>query len=69
MNNRLLFSVKANRDAAWKKLGGRRSSIRNQQLHPMYVVETRMTPEGMDTGIGNTVYKTFFAVLYILELN
>ena len=69
MRKHLLFSVKANRDAAWKKYGGRRSSIRNQQIHPMYVEETRTNLSSQDCGIGNTIYKTFFAVLYVLELN
>jgi len=33
----------------------------------MYVEDLRGTPEAADTGIGNTVYKTLFGVLYILE--
>lgn len=64
MRKRLLFSKKENRDRAWRQQGGRRSSTRNQQIHPMYVQDVGSD----DTGIGNTVYKTFFAVLYILEL-
>lgn len=67
MNKRLLFSKKENRDAVHKRLGGRRSSIRNQQIHPMYIEDLQDTPGAQDTGIGNTVYKTFFGVLYILE--
>ena len=67
MRNRFLFASKANRDAAYRQHGGRRSSIRNQCLHPMYVEDLRGTPEAADTGIGNTVYKTLFGVLYILE--
>lgn len=44
----------------------RRSSIRNQLLHPMYV-EDYEGPEKDDTGLGNTVYKTSFPVLYLLD--
>ena len=39
----------------------RRSSHRNQLLHPQYVVDW----EGaVETGLGNTMYKTPFSVLY-----
>lgn len=60
-----LFADRANRDAAWTAEGrqGRRSSIRNQQLHPMYVEDR---PSG-DTGFGNTDYQTFWSVLYALD--
>jgi len=69
MNKRFLFSVKANRDRAYKQHGGRRSSIRNQCLHPMYVSDLQGTDAAQDTGLGNNVYKTFFGVLYILEID
>lgn len=67
--NRRLFASKVNRDNAWRAGGktGRRSSIRNQCIHPMYVEDERNTEAGRDTGFGNTVYKTFFGCLYILE--
>jgi hypothetical protein len=44
----------------------RRSSLSNQQLHPMYVVDFE-GPEKKQTGLGNTVYNTFFAKLYMVE--
>ena len=44
----------------------RRFSLRGQQLHPMYVTDFE-GPERYDTGFGNTVYQTYFAVLYCLE--
>lgn len=70
------FMNRANRDAAWKAAGGknsglRRTSIRNQLLHPMYVEdyekETGVLLTAADRGLGNTIYKTLFAVLYQLE--
>lgn len=64
-----LFADKAKRDARAKELKGhgysvKMYSIRAQQIHPMYVEDLKDTPEGLDRGFGNTVYKTFFAVLY-----
>ena len=44
----------------------KRSSLRNQLLHPQYV-DDFTGPERADTGFGNTVYKTLFGVLYIIE--
>ncbi len=44
----------------------RRSSIRGQQLHPQYV-EDFEGPEKEQTGLGNTVYKTYFPILYEVE--
>jgi hypothetical protein len=41
----------------------RKSSITNQLLHPQYV-EDFTGPEKLDTGFGNTVYKTHFGVIY-----
>lgn len=66
---------KANRDAAFKHLGKssgwRKTSIRNQLLHPMYVEDfEQVTGIGLiaaDRGFGNTIYKTHFAVLYKIE--
>ena len=45
----------------------RRSTSRNQQLHPMYVKDYE-GEEKQDTGFGNTVYRTFFARLYAVEV-
>lgn len=71
MTNDLIFQTKANRDARYRELvragrPARRSSIRNQSLHPQYVADFS-GPERFDTGIGNGSYRTFFPVLYRLE--
>ena len=69
-----LYMNKANRDAAFKAMSPedrrthRRTSWRNQLLHPMYVEdyekETGHTLAKEDKGFGNTVYRTHFSVLY-----
>lgn len=64
----LLFSDKANRDQRFAELKRdgykvRKGSVRNQQLHPMYVEDQ---PSG-NTGFGNTDYMRFWSVLY--EIN
>ena len=56
------------RDARAKELKAlgfavRKSSIRNQLLHPMYVTDAGFHG---DRCFGNCDYKTSFAVLYIL---
>jgi hypothetical protein len=64
------YQNKANRDAKAKELKSqgyvvKKSSIRNQLLHPQYVDDY----EGhVDTGLGNTMYKTHFAVLYDVRI-
>jgi len=62
----LLFMSREKRDAAWKEHGGQRGTVTGQQLHPMYV-EDFEGPEKNQTGLGNTVYKTYFAKLYTLD--
>jgi len=68
-----LFMKKENRDEAWRDgLGvGKRGSIRGQLLHPMYVedyeVETGHVLTQAEKGFGNSIYQTYFAVLYTLE--
>ncbi|RKY29348.1 MAG: hypothetical protein DRP74_08940 [Candidatus Omnitrophota bacterium] len=59
-----LFMSRAKRDKAWRKAGkpGRRNSVRNQLLHPQYVEDYQ--GQAVDTGFGNTMYKTHFRVLY-----
>ena len=61
-----LFMHKENRDAYVKSLGYkvRRTSIRNQRLHPHYVDDYPNQDVRNDNGFGNTVYKTMFSVLY-----
>lgn len=65
-----------NRNAEYKKQikAGklvRKTSIRNQLLHPMYVsdyeTETGKVLTDADKGFGNTIYKTYFAALYQIE--
>lgn len=65
-----LFMSREKRDEAWRQAGAKhnvRGTMRNQQLHPMYV-EDFEGPEKEQTGLGNTVYKTHFSVLYTLEV-
>lgn len=69
-----LFMKKENRDRVWKSIPKeerkryRRTSVRNQLLHPMYVSDYEevtghvLTDE--EKGFGNTLYKTYFSVLY-----
>ena len=65
------YISKANRDAAFTKHGGRKGTISNQNLHPMYVVdyeqETGVILTDADKGFGNTIYRTFFPKLYTLD--
>jgi hypothetical protein len=63
-----LFMSRQRRDNAWAEGGkkGTRSTVTGQQLHPMYV-EDFEGPEKEQTGLGNTVYKTYFSKLYKLE--
>lgn len=65
----LLFADKQNRDERFKALGGaakglRRGSIRGQQIHPMYVEDRKAGLTDAECGFGNTIYKTYFPVLY-----
>lgn len=64
-----LFMSREKRDEAWREGGrrGRRGTVMHQQIHPMYV-EDFEGPEKEQTGFGNTVYKTYFAKLYTLEV-
>jgi hypothetical protein len=69
----LLFANKDNRDRRYRELKANgirevfRSSVRNQQLHPMYVEDRREGVSEADKGFGNTIYKTYFSVLYTLD--
>ena len=67
------YQSKANRDARYKELKAQgvkafRSTTGPQQIHPQYV-EDFVGPEKNDTGFGNTVYKTYFKNLYVVEEN
>jgi len=70
------FMTKAARDARARELTARgfrvrKSSIRNQQTHPMYVADyesvTGIRLTQADCGFGNTIYKTHFPVLYSVD--
>lgn len=66
-----IYMNKENRDRRFKELKEqghrvRKSSRKNQLLHPQYVKDFE-GPEKEDTGIGNNVYKTYFSTLYIIE--
>lgn len=72
MNTQLLFANKANRDARYREMKAkgivaRRGSIRNQQLHPMYVEDEKQGLSKEDCGFGNAIYKTLYGTLYTLE--
>jgi len=65
------FMRKENRDKRARELRAqghkvRKSSWRNQLVHPAYI-EDFAGPEAQDTGFGNTVYKTHFSALYCVE--
>jgi hypothetical protein len=73
MRQMLLFSDRAKRDARAKELlaQGRkvhRSTSKNQQIHPMYIEDLAANVSEADKGFGNTIYKTFFATLYKIEV-
>ena len=66
-----LFKSKANRDAAYqlelargRRL--RRGTTRGQLLHPQYVEDSTPEDGRYDTGFGNSVYQTYWGVLYTL---
>lgn len=67
----LLFQNKHIRDDVARNAGRllgtdrvSRSSVKNQQVHPEYIADYAGS---FETGFGNTMYKTFFTTLYILE--
>ena len=64
------FCNKANRDTVFKLakaegLNIKKSSIKNQQLHPEYLEDYKGT---YNTGFGNTDYQMFWANLYNIEV-
>ena len=67
-----LFMDRKKRDAEFKRLKAkgfnvRRSSTRNQLLHPMYVEDYPHDISEEQKGFGNNIYKTYFSVLYSIE--
>lgn len=67
-----LYMKKENRDKRYKELkklgyNVRKTSFRNQLIHPMYVEDFPNKQIKEDTGFGNKWYKTYFSVLYVVE--
>lgn len=67
-----LYLNKATRDKRAKELQAQghnihRSVATNQLIHPQYIEDypRKLSPE--ECGLGNTIYKTFFAKLYKVE--
>jgi len=67
-NNELYLNQKArNQRAKELRTRGhnvRKSSVRNQLLHPMYIEDYPRQLTSEERGFGNTLYKTYFKVLY-----
>lgn len=70
------FMNKTNRDERARELKEegytvKKSSVRNQLLHPMYIKdyekETKIKLSQADKGFGNTIYKTHFSAIYIVK--
>jgi hypothetical protein len=66
------YQNKANRDAKARELKAQgieviKRSMRGQQLHPMYVADYERELSESEKGPFNTIYKTYFPVLYIVE--
>ena len=72
-----LYMKRKNRDKAYRAIpkeqrgNFKRSSIRNQFLHPQYVEDYEQVTDkrlsSADKGFGNQIYKTRFSVLYELS--
>lgn len=66
------YISKARRDAKYRELKARgedvkRSSIRNQQLHPEYITDASEEGITYQTGFGNSDYRRMWGVLYTIE--
>ena len=46
----------------------KRTSIRNQLMHPEYITDYPYKISDSDRGFGNELYKTYFSVLYSYEI-
>ncbi len=71
MKIRELYISKDLRDLRNKELKAKgintfRRSTGPQYIHPQYIKDF-VGPEKLDTGFGNTVYKTYFKNLYAVE--
>ncbi len=65
------YMKRENRDAKARELRAegrevKKSSMRNQNMHPMYVIDYPDRAVANDTGFGNTVYQTLFGVIYMV---
>jgi len=72
MRLRETYMRKENRDARYRELKAqgkkvKKTSIRNQLLHPQYVKDWPNELSAEDKGFGNTIYKTPFSVLYMVS--
>ena len=68
---RELYQSKEKRDQRYKELKAqgiicKRSSTGVSLIHPQYITDFK-GDEKFQTGLGNTVYKTYFKNLYRLE--
>ena len=68
-----LYMNQVNRNQKAKELQSqgyrvRKSSIRNQLLHPQYVEDYPRQLSPNECGFGNTIYKTHFSALYEVEV-
>jgi hypothetical protein len=66
------YMTKTKRDARARELKAqgiatRKSSLRNQLCHPMYVKDFPRQLDKDECGFGNTIYRTHFLVLYTLD--
>jgi len=64
-----LYIDKKKRDEEFKLLKAigynvRKSSSRNQLIHPMYIEDYPYSIDETQKGFGNNIYKTYFPVLY-----
>jgi len=69
MNRSETYASKERRDTRAKELKAlgqtvKKSSMRNQCLHPMYLADERDHIAQEDLGFGNTLYKTMYPAIY-----
>ena len=65
------YMKRENRDSKARELRAegreiKKSSMRNQNMHPMYVLDWPETLTAEDKGFGNTIYQTLFKVIYMV---
>lgn len=67
-----IYISRSRRDARFRELlargvRARRSSVRNQRLHPEHITDAREEGVSYQTGFGNTDYLRVWSVLYRLD--